>query len=408
MPRFAYQARNGNGELISGILAAEDESVASRLLRNDGKFVVRINPTREAADDEPVMTLEQAARRVKRDEVIYFTHQLSIMVQTGVPISEALESVAEQAASTHFRAILEDVTHTVNTGSSLSVALDKHRKVFPSLMISLIQASEASGTMGQMLERISTYLTKERNTIKKIRGALIYPLFMLVMAIGVTVFLLLFVLPRFSKIYEGRGAALPLPTQILISTSDWMVNYWYVWTGAILTFILACLYLRTIPVGRRLFDHLKLNTPVLGTLFSQLYITRAMQTMGTMINAGVPMLDMVAITKRVTHNVYYEDLWDQVDTRLQQGSQLSEAMYDSPLIPKTISRMIRSGEKAGRLGQTMERIAEFTENDFDETVRRSTQFIEPVMITFMGLLIGSVAISLLMPIFSIGKVMAGG
>lgn len=408
MPRFAYQARDGAGALTSGVLAAENESVALRLLRQDGKFVVKIKPTSQAVDDDAPFTLAQAARRVKRDEVIYFTHQMSIMIQTGVPISEALESVAEQTGSEHFRAILNDVAQNVNTGCSLSAALMRHERVFGHLMISLIQASEASGTMGTMLERISTYLTKERQTVKKVRGALMYPIFMLFMAIGVTIFLLLFVLPRFSKIYEGRGAALPAPTRILIAASDWMINGWYLWIGAIVATIIGCLYLRTIPSGRRFFDYLKLRTPVIGSLFSQFYITRATQTMGTMISAGVPMLEMIQITRRVTRNVFYSELWDQVDSRLQQGAQLSEAIYDSELIPKSISRMISSGEKAGRLGQTMERIATFTEVDFDESVRRATQFIEPIMIVVMGLIVGSVAISLLLPIFSIGRVMAGG
>ena len=408
MPRFAYQARDGAGALTSGVMAAESESVAQRLLRQDGKFVVKIKPTSQAADDDAPFTLEQAARHVKRDEVIYFTHQMSIMIQTGVSISEALESVAEQATSEPFRAILNDVAQQVNTGTSLSQALSRHERVFGHLMISLIQASEASGTMGLMLERISAYLTKERQTIRKIRGALMYPIFMLFMAIGVTVFLLIFVLPRFSRIYEGRGASLPTPTRLLIATSDWMINSWYIWVGSIVALTIVGLYLRTIPAGRRFYDHLKLNTPVIGSLFRQLYVTRATQTMGTMISAGVPMLEMIHITRRVTRNVFFQELWDRVDARLQQGSQLSEAIYDSTLIPKSISRMISSGERAGRLGQTMERIASFSEVDFDESVRRSTQFIEPIMIVVMGLIVGSVAISLLLPIFSIGRVMAGG
>jgi type IV pilus assembly protein PilC len=271
-----------------------------------------------------------------------------------------------------------------------------------------MQASEASGTMGEMLERISMYLTKERATLKKVRGALMYPMFMLVIALGVTAFLLLFVLPRFAKIYEGRGAALPLPTQILMSTSHIVATYWYVGVGGVAAAIAGYLYMRTTAGGRRLLDHFKLSLPVLGPIINQLYITRAMQTMGTMIAAGVPMLEMITITRRVTDNVYYHDLWDQVDESLRHGRQLSDPLFESSLMPKSISRMINSGEKSGRLGPVMRKIAEFTEADFDESVRRTTQFIEPVMVCVMGAVIGGVAISLLLPIFSIGRVMAGG
>jgi type IV pilus assembly protein PilC len=153
---------------------------------------------------------------------------------------------------------------------------------------------------------------------------------------------------------------------------------------------------------------LKLNLPLLGPLFNQLYITRAMQTMGTMIAAGVPMLEMVSITRRVTQNACYQGLWDRVDEKLRHGAQLSDPLFESSLIPPSISRMIHSGEKSGRLGMVMQRIAEFTESDFDESVKRTTQFIEPVMVCVMGLVIGGVAISLLLPIFSVGRVMAGG
>ncbi|MBI1367431.1 MAG: type II secretion system F family protein [Planctomycetes bacterium] len=408
MATFQYTARDTKGALINGIIAAPNASDAGRLLRAEGKYVVKLNETRNGAvAGEPILTLEQAARRVRRDDVIYFTHQMSIMVQTGVPISEALDSVCQQTTNEHFRRVLEDVANTVNSGSCLSAALSKHMSVFPQLMISLLEASEASGTMGSMFERISLYLGKERATVKKVRGAMMYPAFMATMAIGVTIFLLTFVLPRFANIYAGRGATLPAPTRILMATSGVLIQYWYLFLGGFIGAIVGFLYIRTTDWGRSAIDQLKLSTPVLGTMFSQLYITRAMQTMGTMIAAGVPVLDMIAITKRVTNNVHFKKLWDSVDARLQQGSQLSDALHESPLIPKSISRMISSGERAGRLGQVMEKIAEFTENDFDESVRRVTQFIEPLMISVMGTIIGGVAISLLLPIFSISKVMTG-
>ena len=409
MPEFAYETRDQQGQMASGLLKAANVADAARLLRGDGKFVIQVGPKRldDVSGDDP-LTLEQHARRVSHDEVILFSHQMAIMVQTGVPLSEALDSVAQQAVNPHVRAVLSDVAQTVQGGATLSRALSNYPRVFPQLMISLIQASEASGTMGDMLERVSQCLTKERQTVKKIRGAMIYPLFMFVMAMGVTIFLLLFVLPRFSKIYEGRGAALPMPTQILLTTSHLALTYWYVWTGAIVAMALAFIYMRRVPGGRRTLDRVKLRLPVTGQLFNQLYITRAMQTMGAMIAAGVPMLEMIAITRGVTDNVFYQDLWDQVDEKLRHGSQLSDALGSSALVPPPIIRMIHSGEKAGRLSMVMRRIAEYTENDFDESVRRSTQFIEPVMITVMGFIIGGVAISLLLPIFSIGRVMAGG
>lgn len=406
MPTFAYQARDAGGAITSGHLDADSLGEAGKQLRTAGMFVVKIAEAR-AERTEAAIGFKQRYRYIKRENVIHFAHQMSVMIDTGVTLGEALESISENEANEHFAAVLEDVSEHVQGGQPFSDALERHAKVFPVLMISLLRASEASGTMGEMLDRISTYLTKERNTIKSVRGAMTYPAIMMFVAVGVTVFLLAFVLPRFGKIYGSRGAMLPAPTRFLLGTSEMLTTYWYAWIGLIAAFIGFVLYARTQPWGRRAIDWIKLNAPIIGTMFSQLYITRAARTMGTMIQAGVPMLDMIQITRDVTQNVYYEDLWDDVDTRVREGIQLSTAMYDSPLIPGTVSRMVHSGEKAGRLGAVMEKIAEFTEHDFDESVKRTTEFIEPAMVAFMGGLIGFVAISLLLPIFSVGRVMAG-
>ncbi len=405
MGQFLYEARDGSGQLTSGSLVAASLAEASRQLRAEGKFPVRIDPASAgaAAKASPA----QSGGRVKRDEVIYFAHQIAVMIDTGVTLGEALETVAEQTTNPAFKSVMDDVNNRVQSGSSLSDALAAHRRVFPELMTSLIRASEASGTMSQMLERICIYLNKERETIKKVRGAMIYPMVMTLFALTVTVFLLIFVLPRFAKIYATRGAALPLPTQILLGTSSLLIDYWYIWVSLSAGLTVVGWWFFTRPVGRRFVDLMKLKLPIIGPMFNQLYLTRAMRTMGTMIAAGVPMLDMIQIARAVTHNSYYEDLWDEVDQQVQSGSQLSQPLFDSSLIPASIARMVHSGEKAGRLGTVMERVAEFTEKDFDETVARCTQFIEPAMIGFMGGLIGFVAISLLLPIFSVSSVVAG-
>jgi type IV pilus assembly protein PilC len=410
MPRFSFQARDSKGQLVSGAVTAPSLADASRQLRSEGKFLVHLaegGSGLNAAAVSPELPLPEPTGRVTREDVIQFAHQMAIMIQTGVPIGEALESVAQQTPNPAFRKVTADVSRAVQNGSALSQALSAQAAVFPHVMISLIHASEASGTMGPMLERISNYLAKERATLKKVRGAMLYPVFMAMMAIGVTIFLLAFVLPRFAAIYEGKGAALPMPTQILLSSSHVLIEFWHLWLGAAVVGVGAWLWFASTPVGVVFFDHLKLSAPVIGGLFRQLYITRAMQTMGTLINAGVPVLDMIGITRRVTNNHLYQNLWDHVDEQLRHGTQLSHAIAGSPLIPPSICRMIASGEKAGRLGQVMERIAEHTEQDFDESIKRATQFIEPVMVSVMGLLIGGVAISLLLPIFSVGRVMAG-
>lgn len=409
MARYSYKVRDGRGELATGVVQALTLEDASRMLRGEGKFVVSLGVASDAdvAGRAAAEGADIPRGRVKRADVIAFAHQMAVMVDTGVPLSEALRCIGEQSTSPAFRATLADVTAQVESGGELSRAMAAHPKVFPQVMVSLIRASEMSGTMGPMLERISRYLTKEHQTAKKIRGAVMYPCFMLLMVLSTTAFLIAFVLPRFAGIYEGRGAALPLPTRLLMNLSSAVTGHPYVVLGTLAAIAVAVVFGRRTTSGKRLIDWLKLSTPVVGPLFTKLYITRGCRTMGTMIAAGVPILDMVAIVRQVTQNLYYQELWDRVDEKLRQGSQLSDALFTAPkLIPRSVSQMILSGEKSGRLGQTMERIAEFTEEEFDDQVKTSTQFIEPALIAAMGLIVGFVAVALLLPIFSMGKVMS--
>jgi type IV pilus assembly protein PilC len=402
MPDYFYKARDNEGRLTTGTLRASGTEQAGVMLRNEGKFIVAIEPAKAGVADA-----EAAPRRgrVKSADVISFAHQLAVMIDTGVPISEAMDCVTEQTASPAFKAVLEDVAKHVKSGGELSAALAQHGRVFPSIMISLIRASEASGTMGAMLERISSYMAKEAQTRRTVRGALTYPAVMLTMVLLVTVFLLAFVMPRFADVYQQRDAALPAPTQMLMTFSDLMVNYWYAWIGlAIAAAVGLALGVRT-EAGKRLIDWLKLHIPVLGPIFRKLYVTRGCRTMGTMLAAGVPILDMVQIVRDVTVNRYYEDLWDDVDERLQRGSQLSDALFDSPLFPRSVSQMIYAGEKSGRLSSTLEKIAHFTEEEFDAQVKQSTQYLEPALVVAMGSIIGFVAIALLLPIFSVSSTM---
>lgn len=414
MPHFTYKARNASGVLNAGTLSADSLAAAGGQLRADGWFIVKLEEAkgRAAAGDEgkakgKPRPFSPRGGKITRTQIISVAHQLAVMVDTGVPISEALHCIADQADSEELKRVVEDVASQVEAGGELSKAMGSHGKVFPPIMVSLVRASELSGTMGPMLERISQYLGKEYQTYKKIKGALTYPAVMLVMVLAVTVGLLVWVLPRFATIFESKGAALPLPTRMLMFISDSLMGYWYMWlivgAAGVAGFVFG---LRT-AAGRYLFDRVKLTVPIFGPLFRQLYVTRATRTMGTMINAGVPVLDMIDIVRDVTRNALFEELWDKAHDSLQQGAQLSDTLFESSLIPRSVSQMIYAGEKSGRLGKTMDKIAYFTEEEFDEQIKTTTNLIEPTMVAVMGGIVGFVAIALLLPIFSVSSVVSG-
>ena len=406
MAKFNYEARDGGGNLACGVVNAANSEEAAGKLRDEGKYIVKLSPIDEAEQAE-----EQAvsrSRSVRRREVIFFAHQMAVMIETGVPLTEALECTMEQTTDEHFRAILFEVSRHVKGGGEFSAALEQFPRAFPPAMTSIIRASEVSGTMAIMLNRLAVYLTKEEATVRQARGAMLYPLFMLFMAVSVTVFLLVAVLPRFAGIYEARQATLPAPTRMLLAMSGGLLEWWYIWATVALAAFAALVLIRRVRFGKRTFDWLKLHTPVAQGLFTQLYITRTCRTMGTMVAAGVTMLDMIAIVRHVTDNFYFDELWDEVDDRLRQGAQLSDPLFTSPLFPRSIAQMIHSGEKSGQLAKVLNRIADFTEAEFDQAVKNTTQFIEPLMVAVMGGIIGFIAISLLLPIFNVGRVMSGG
>ena len=405
MARFLYQARDARGESVTGVIAAASLDEAGQLLRAEGKFIVRLAATQ---DERSSAGPRFGGGRIRRRDVIFFIQQMSVMLETGVSMSDAMQCLVAQCGNPAFKTVLEDVLRHVQSGSPLSQAMARHPKVFPRLVVALIHASEMSGTMGVMLDRISNYLSREQQILRQARGALMYPLFMMMMTIGVTVFLLTVVLPRFASIYDSRKAVLPAPTRLLLAISGSLTHYWYFWLAGAILLVGGAYALGRVDSGRRFYDWLKLHAPIAKGLFSRLYLTRACRTMGTLIGAGVSMLDMVQIVKQVTHNIYFEELRTEVERQLTRGSQLSDPLFASDLIPRPVAQMIFSGEKAGRLGQVMDRVAGFTEVEFEQSVKTATQFIEPVMICVMGGLIGFVAISLLLPIFNVGRVMAGG
>ncbi len=408
MELYSYQARDNRGELVSGSIEAESFAEAGRALRRDGMYILELEEGVQRVEESAEEAFEnrQAIRGAKREEVIDFAHQLSVMLETGVPLSEALDTITNNTNALGFKRILTTVNEEVSSGATLSSSLARWPKVFPTLMISLILASEASGTLGLMMSRVSAYLSKELKTAKQIKGALTYPIVMMILAIGITIFLMVFVLPRFASIYANRAAQLPIPTRIMLGISGFWQDHWLAIGVTAIASLIALVFITHKPKGKRALDWLKLNLPIIGPMFKKLFITRASRTMATLLASGVDILEAVKITRGVTANVYFEELWEGVAVSLESGAPFHESLRESKLIPDNVTQMISAGEKTGRLGQVMERIGQVSEDELDDAVARATQFIEPAMIGIMGVVIGFVAIAMLLPIFSISRVMS--
>lgn len=403
MATFAFTARDQSGLAASGTLTADSIAEVTRMLRAEGKYPVSVRP----ADQAAAATASSGTNiRIPRAEVIQFANQLAVMTETGVTLSEALECIAAQSVKPQVKALITDISTQVHGGADFSAALSRHPRSFPRLFVALIKASEKSGMMSKLLIRATNYLKDEQETLRKVKGALTYPGIMLGFAVTTTLFLLAFVLPRFTAIYASKAAALPLPTKILMNLSDGLIHHWIIiLISAATAGILGYFYFHSTQ-GRRLWHHLQLRIPLLGPMFRQLYLARGLRMAGTMGSAGVNLVDCVAAARDLSGNTCFCELWDEVSQQIQAGKQLSDPLFQSNLVPRSISQMLHSGEKSGKLSMVMEQVAGFSEVELKERIANLTRYIEPIMIMVMGFIIGGVAMALLLPIFTISRVMA--
>lgn len=405
MPNFSYTARDSSGAPSTGTLLADTIAQATQLLRADGKYPTDIRlaggPTTTAGDAS-----SSGGIKISRADLIQFSTQLSIMVETGVTLSDALDCIATQSEKPNVKKLVQDLSQHVQAGGDLSSGMSRHPRTFPRLFIALIKASEKSGMLSKLLTRGTNYLRDEAETLRRVKGALTYPGIMMAFSVTTTIFLLAFVLPKFTAIYAAKSAALPVPTKILMAMSQFVVGHWIALVaGAITAAIGGYFYLHTTS-GRRAWHFVQLRVPLMGAMFRKLHLSRGLRMVGTMAGAGVNLVECVHTAQQLSGNTYYRELWDNVSDQIQAGRQMSEPLFQSNLVPKSVAQMIHSAEKSGKLAFVMEQVAGFSEQELKEKIAEMTRYIEPLMIAVMGVIIGGVSLALLLPIFTISKVMS--
>jgi len=355
--------------------------------------------------------LSKLNRKVKCDELISFATQLSVMLDSGVVLSEALDAISNQCNPGIFKQVLEDIAGKITSGDNFSSALSRYPKVFGTMFISMVHASEVSGKMSEMLEVLSGYLSADAETRKRVKSAMIYPVVMLLMSIAATGSLMFFVLPRFASIYDAKGASLPKLTQMLVGFST-VLGDAKIMTIAMTLMItggFGIYYWRQTESGQKAMDWFQIHLPIFSGMFIDSVLTRSMRIMSTMIKTGVSLLDTLEVMKMSCGNYYFNRLWSVTDTKIRDGYQLSESILLAPyseLVAPGIIQMLRAGEKSGQLADVCDRVSLFYEKKLQASIKTATSLIEPVMIIIMGGVIGTIAIALLLPVFRISSVMA--
>ncbi|MBN2582167.1 MAG: type II secretion system F family protein [Planctomycetes bacterium] len=355
-----------------------------------------------AAPKQSIMTVQFGARVTQRD-VLTVTRQLSVMVKAGISITQALENMALQTTNPKLQKLLNQLYDDVEAGKPFSEAVAAHPKVFSPLYIHMIQASELSGSFSHILSRIADYLSQQLETRSQVIAAMLYPIIIGTMAVLVTIFMLIFILPKFLVLFQGKEDMLPLPTKMLLGLSWSMTTFWYLYlAGAAIVAVGTVIFSKT-DTGHYFFDTLKLNVPIFKKLFHCLYLSRGLKTMGELVNAGVPMLETLTVTSKVTGNIHYRDLWMQVRETVQQGQTISQTLLRSTLMPRGVTQMISAGEESGNLAGVLADVSEFYDRELKAVIKASTAVIEPVMIIAMGGVVGFVASSIMLPIFKMSR-----
>jgi len=325
------------------------------------------------------------------------------MIRAGISIRAAIEGIAEQQVNPRFKKMLDTMKQDVESGKQFSEALARYPKSFSPLYINMVKASEMSGGFSKMLDRIAGYLTQQIETRGMVVGAMIYPGIIGTMAVGTTIFLLTFVLPRFMVIFKGKEAALPLPTKFLLALSGFMVSYWYVLLAVAIAIVWGTFLLLKTEAGAYGFDKVKLTVPLFKKMFRALYISRSLHTMGQLINAGVPMLDTITITAEVSGNALYRNLWRSVYNAVKQGKKIAQPLQKSPLLPRAVVQMIHAGEESGKLGEVLDEVSDYYAKELKAVIKGVTAMIEPMMIVLMGSVVGFIAMSIILPIFKLSS-----
>lgn len=336
-------------------------------------------------------------------DILNFTMQLSVMIRAGISIPDVMESIGSQVENRKFKAVILDLKQRIESGQSFSQALNEHSNVFSNLYINMIAAAEVSGSLGSMLDKLADYLDQEAETRSQVKGAMIYPIIIATMAVSSTIFLLTFVLPRFTAIFAGKEHLLPLPTKMLMATSAFMRGYWYFLIPAVCAIIWGIYFYVSTKQGREVWDKLKLKIPLMGKLCSSLYITRSLHTMGVLFNAGVPILDILNITAQISGNIHFKRMWLKVHEDVRQGKKIAASLGEFNLMPGGVIQMIHSGEESGTMSEVLEDVTNYYSRELRTTIKMVTSMIEPIMIVIMGVLVGFIAMSVILPIFKMSS-----
>lgn len=395
MPQFAYVAVDSTGKEIKSVLDAENESAVVGRLRELSLQVVEIRETKRKVQTG------KARGKMKPKVLVVFSRQFATMIDAGIPILRCLEILSSQTKDPFMRPALEQITNDVKGGSTLNEAMAKHPIVFGKLYVNMVRAAEIGGILDVILDRLSGFLEYENEVRSKIKSAMMYPVLVICFSQLMLFVLFSFVLPKFKEIFTGMDVKLPFVTAALFAMGDFMAAYWWVILLALGGIVFGIKAYAKTPKGRHQTDYIKLKFPVIGELALKMSVARFCRTFGTLINSGVPMMRSLEIVGETLNNAVLTEAIDHTRNSIREGSKLSAPLAQSGLFPSMVTHMIDVGEESGRLSEMMVKVGDFYDAEVESTVKGLTSMIEPLLIIFLGLVVGFIAISVMTPVFTL-------
>lgn len=398
MLKFRYQARDSaSGQMVKSTVEAENEQEAAKIIRKEG-----LNPISITAESAVSGGLRERLNRVSTKDRVLFSRQLSTLINAGLPLVQSLRNVGDQTQSKKLKAVIDEVVTDVEGGMTLSASCDRHPEVFNRVFISLVAAGEASGTLDKALERIADQQEKDAEIMSKVRGAMVYPVIVILVMLGVVGFMLVKVLPQVKVLYEGmQGAELPLVTKILLGASDFVIKFWWVFVILlILGVVFGSRYARTAG-GRQIVDKAKLHMWPVKVLFQKMYMARFARTGTTLVASGVPLIQVLEITGDAVNNVFIEQAVDRAAEKVKGGKALSDSLEPEQYFLTLVPNMIRIGEQSGSLEDMLAKIADYYEKEVDTQVKAIQTIIEPVLMVILGVVALIIVAAVLLPVYSL-------
>jgi type IV pilus assembly protein PilC len=404
MTTFSYQARDPSGKIVSGIQDALNEDNAVTSLMSRGLMVLSLQQKSAVTSRN-----RKKAWTVKETDLVLFTRQLSTMIEAGISLVQAMTALYDQCdpkRQRNLRHIISDVTTRVQGGETFNESIAKHPRVFDRLFVSMVKAGEHGGLLAEILDRLAGFLEASARLRKKVKSAMTYPVIVICIAFAITTFLLVKVVPIFGEIFKDFGAKLPAPTQFLIDVSDFMRNEWYFLLIAIgATFFGIRTFLRSVR-GKQLADKWKLKLPVFGPLIHKICMSRFSRTFAQLIRSGVPILEVLDIVGGASGNHVVETSIKGVSEDVEKGDNLSVALSKKPIFPPMMLRMVSAGEATGKIDTMLEKMADFWDEEIEALLDALTSLIEPLLIVFLGVIVGGIVIAMFLPIFKLNEVVS--